>query len=311
MLVIQNTPDFRIETPSILTIGTFDGVHLGHQKILARLKELKEQMGLKTIVLTFDPHPRKIITTHQKDLKLLTLVDEKLELLRKYEVDATVVYPFSKAFSQLSAEEYVSDILLKKLKVQHLVIGYDHKFGKDRDGDIFTLIKLSHTYKFQVEEIPAKDIDSINVSSTRIRAAIESGDVELGARFLGHHYFIKALVVEGKKLGRTIGYPTANLWIEDADKLIPAKGVYFVGVETGGQTYYGMMNIGTNPTTDNDDATKLEVNIFNFSELIYGQSIRVSFLKRLRDELKFESLDALIEQLKLDEAICLELISHY
>lgn len=310
--MIQNTADFRIETPSILTIGTFDGVHLGHQKILARLKELKETLGLKTIVLTFDPHPRKIITTsHQKSLKLLTLVDEKLELLRKYEVDVTVVYPFSKSFSQLSAEEYVSDILLKKLKVQHLVIGYDHKFGKDRDGDIFTLIKLSHAYKFQVEEIPAKDIDSINVSSTRIRQAIESGDVELGTRFLGHHYFIKAMVIEGKKLGRTIGYPTANLWIEDTDKLIPANGVYFVDVMAGGKKYYGMMNIGTNPTTDSDNTVKLEVNIFNFSESLYGQSIRVSFLKRLRDELKFDSLNALVEQIKLDEATCLNLISQY
>lgn len=309
MLVIKDTTEFRIETPCILTIGTFDGVHLGHQKILARLKELKQLLGLKTVVLTFDPHPRKIIHSHQKDLKLLSLVDEKLELLRQHEVDVTVVYPFSKAFSQLSAAEYVSEILIKRLKVNYLVIGYDHKFGKDRDGDIYTLIKLSVQYKFEVEEIPAKDIDSINISSTRIRNAIETGDVATGERYLGHPYFIKARVIEGKQLGRTIGYPTANLAVEDNDKLIPKNGVYFVQVIIHQQTHYGMMNIGTNPTTDTDNAIKLEVHIFNFSETIYGQTVQVAFIKHLRNELKFESLQALTSQLKKDETACLELIS--
>ncbi len=308
MLVIQHTEEFRIETPCILTIGTFDGVHLGHQKILSRLNELKKELGLKTVVLTFDPHPRKILFPNQKDLKLLTLVDEKLELLRKHEVDVTVVYPFSKAFSQLSAQAYVNDILIKQLKVNYLVIGYDHKFGKDRDGDIFTLFKLSYQYHFEVEEIPAEDIDHINISSTRISKALEEGDVELTSRYLGHAYFIKALVVEGKQLGRTIGYPTANLFIEDPDKLIPKNGVYFVKVKVNNQFYHGMMNIGSNPTTDNDSNIKLEVNIFDFNESIYGQIIRVSFLKRLRDELKFNSIDALVQQIKQDEIDCLALL---
>jgi riboflavin kinase / FMN adenylyltransferase len=309
VLVVQHTDEFRIETPSILTIGTFDGVHLGHQKILARLQALKEELGLKTVVLTFDPHPRKFLFPDQKDLKLLTLVEEKLELMRKHQVDVTVVYPFSKAFSQLAANEYVEEILIKKLKVQYLVIGYDHKFGKDRDGDIFTLFKLSHKHKFEVEEIPAKDIDSINVSSSRIRKALEEGDVELTSKFLGHSYFIKARVVEGKQLGRTIGYPTANLRIEDGDKLIPKTGVYFVKVKVGEIFYHGMMNIGTNPTTDLDNTIKLEVNIFDFNEAIYGKVIRVSFLKRLRDEEKFDSIEALVQQIQRDEVECKSLLA--
>lgn len=308
MLVVQHTEEFRIETPTILTIGTFDGVHLGHQKILSRLQVLKQELGLKTVVLTFDPHPRKVLFPEQKDLKLLTLVDEKLELLRKHNVDVAVIYPFTKFFSQLSANAYVEEILIKKLKVQYLVIGYDHKFGKDRDGDIFTLFQLSHKHHFEVEEIPARDIDSISISSSRIRKALEEGDVELTSKFLGHSYFIKALVTEGKQLGRTIGYPTANLLIEDTDKLIPKNGVYFVKVKVGDETHHGMMSIGFNPTTDTDNKVKLEVHIFDFNASIYGQMIRVSFLKRLRDEEKFDSIDTLVQQIKQDEADCRALI---
>jgi riboflavin kinase / FMN adenylyltransferase len=308
VLTIQNTEHFRIEKPTIVTIGTFDGVHLGHQKILARLKELKEQTGLNTVVLTFDPHPRKVLFPDQKDLKLLTLIDEKLDLLNHYGVDVAVVYPFSVEFSHLDPKLYISDILVKSLKVKHLVIGYDHKFGSGRKGDINTLKKYSGEYGYTVEEISAQDIDHIAVSSSKIRKALDEGNLSLATEFLGHSFLMNARVIEGKKLGRTLGYPTANLKPEGQEKLMPAIGVYFVKVLVDGTNYFGMMNIGTNPTTDNDDKIKPEVHIFDFNEQIYGKTIRISFLKRLRDEKKFKDLAELKRALDNDRSECLTLI---
>ena len=309
MLTIQHTEHFRIESPTLVTIGTFDGVHLGHQKILYRLTELKKQTGLKTVVLTFDPHPRKILFPEQKDLKLLTLVDEKLELLEKYGVDVAVVYPFSKQFSQLESELYIQEILLKQLNVKHLVIGYDHKFGMNRTGDINTLKKYAPGSNFTVEEISAKDIDNIAISSSKIRKALEEGNIGLASEFLGHKFFLNATVVKGKQLGRTIGYPTANLKTEGGEKIIPKMGVYFVEIVVEGVKHYGMMNIGTNPTTDADDAIKLEVHIFDFNSDIYGKPIQLNFVKRLRDEKKFANLNGLIEALHQDKEDCLRLMA--
>ncbi len=308
MLIIQNSEHFRIESPTIVTIGTFDGVHLGHQKILNRLVELKQKTGLKTVVLTFEPHPRKILFPEQKDLKLITLVDEKLQLLDRYGVDVTVVYPFTKNFSQLDSNIYIEEILLRQLNLKHLVIGYDHRFGKDRTGDINTLRDFSSNQSFFVEEISAKDIDNIAVSSSKIRKAIETGHVEMAAEYLGHQFFISAKVIKGKQLGRQLGYATANLKPKAEEKIIPKIGVYFVEVLIDNQPFFGMMNIGTNPTTDNDNRVKLEVNIFNFNSDIYDKVIQVSFIKRLRDELKFSNLDALVQQLNIDKEMCLQLI---
>ncbi|MEI8137381.1 MAG: riboflavin biosynthesis protein RibF, partial [Bacteroidota bacterium] len=258
MFIVQNTKNFRIETTTIVTIGTFDGVHLGHQKILTRLKELKEKLGLKTVVLTFEPHPRKILFPEQKDLKLITLIDEKLELLERYGVDFAAVYPFNKAFSQIEVKQYIENILLHQLNVKHLVIGYDHKFGKDRLGDISTLRDHASTYNYTVEEISKKDIDTIAVSSTNIRKALDDGNIDMATSFLGHPYFLIAKVVKGKQLGRNLGFPTANLKTEVTDKLIPKIGVYFVEVFVEDQNYFGMLNIGINPTTDNDKNLKIE-----------------------------------------------------
>ena len=310
MLTIQYTQNFRIEKPSIVTIGTFDGVHLGHQKILDRLHNLKQTLNLSTVVLTFTPHPRKVLFPQQKDLKLITLVEEKLELLKKNNVDVSVVYPFDIAFSQLDAEEYIKTILVKQLNVKHLVIGYDHKFGKNREGSIDTLKQFSQKYNFTVEEISAKDIDNINISSSKIRHAIDEGNVELATVFLGHNFFINAQVVKGKKLGNTIGYPTANLKLDDTDKLIPKIGVYFVEAVFENSNYYGMMNVGTNPTVTDDLSVKLEVNIFEFNQDIYGKRIKIKFVKRIRDEEKFSNLNELIKQLHLDKETCLALIKN-
>lgn len=308
VLTVQNTEHFRIESPTIVTIGTFDGVHLGHQKILQRLKELKEQTGLKTVVLTFDPHPRKVLFPEQKDLKLLTVIDEKLDLLDKYGVDVTVVYPFTLEFSQLDPKLYISQILVKSLQVKYLVIGYDHKFGSGRKGDIHTLKQFASDYHFNVEEISAKDIDHIAVSSSKIRKALEEGNLTLATEFLGHSFLMNALVIPGKKLGRTLGYPTANLKPEGVEKIMPAIGVYFVKVLVEDEQYYGMMNIGTNPTTDNDELIKPEVHIFDFNSDIYGKTIQLTFLKRLRDEKKFNGLEELKTALDTDKKECLELM---
>jgi riboflavin kinase/FMN adenylyltransferase len=308
VLTIQNTEHFRIESPTIVTIGTFDGVHLGHQKILARLKELKQKTGLKTVVLTFEPHPRKVLFPEQKDLKLLTLIDEKLDLLDKYGVDVAVVYPFSKHFSQLESQFYIEDILIKQLNVKHLVIGYDHKFGKNRTGDISTLKKFAENHDFTLEEISAKDIDTIAISSSKIRKALEEGNLDQASEFLGHPFFLKAQVVQGKQLGRTLGFPTANLKPEGEEKIIPKIGVYFVEVNVEGADYYGMMSIGLNPTTDSDDKIKLEVHIFDFNADIYNKTVKLNFLKRLRDEKKFANLTELKTELQKDKETCLELI---
>ncbi len=311
MLIVQNTEHFRIESPTIVTIGTFDGVHVGHQKILKRLQELKQKTGLKTVVLTFEPHPRKVLFPEQKDLKLLTLIDEKLELFETYGVDVAVVYPFSKAFSEMDAQFYVEEVLHKELQVKHLVIGYDHKFGKNRGGDIYTLKNYAKQFGFSVEEISAKDIDTIAISSSKIRKALEEGQIELANEYLGHRFFLNGLVVKGKQLGRTLGYATANVKPEGEEKIIPKTGVYFVEVLVDGAPYFGMMNVGLNPTTDADEAIKLEVHIFDFTADIYNKTIKLNFLKRIRDEKKFSNLTELKMALNEDKEICLQLRPEY
>ncbi len=308
MLTVRHTENFRIEKPCILTIGTFDGVHLGHQKILKKLNELKQKTGLNTVILTFDPHPRKVLFPEQKDLKLITTTDEKLALLAQNNIDVTVVYPFSKTFAQMDAKSFIRDILSKSLNVKYLIIGYDHKFGKDRDGDINTLKNYSKEFTYEVEEIRVQDIENINVSSSKIRHALEKGNVELANKYLGFEFFMNGTVVKGKQLGRTLGYPTANLQIDEIDKMIPTIGVYFVSVQFDKENYHGMLSIGKNPTTDNDGVVKIEVNIFNFDKDIYNKNIKISFIKHLRDEVKFETIELLKAQLKLDKANCQKLL---
>jgi riboflavin kinase/FMN adenylyltransferase len=309
VLTIQFTENFRIEWPAIVTIGTFDGVHLGHQKILKRLFELKQETGLKTVVLTFEPHPRKVLFPDQKNLRLITTINEKLELFEKYGVDVAVVYPFTSEFSKLESELYVRQILIKQLNVKYLVIGYDHRFGKNRQGDIHTLKEFAAAEDFLIEEISAKDIDNIAVSSSKIRKALEEGDLDLATNYLGHRFFLSGLVIKGKQLGKTIGFPTANIKPEAEEKIIPRTGVYFVSVELNGLKFYGMTNIGYNPTTDLDRQIKIEVNIFDFDQDIYGVTLKIIFLKRLRDEQKFENLEMLTQQLYLDRNNCFELIN--
>ncbi|MCD6065709.1 MAG: riboflavin kinase/FMN adenylyltransferase [Bacteroidetes bacterium] len=307
--VYFNLNDFPSLQNTIITIGTFDGVHKGHRKILQRVNELKSNTNYQSLVFTFDPHPRKVLFPEQKDLKLITTTDEKIELLASTGIDYVLVYPFSKEFADLSSEEYIGRILKEKLGVKKIIIGYDHRFGRNREGNIDTLRQYAAKLDFEVHEISAEDINSINISSSHIRKAIDKGDVEIAADFLGYPFFISGIVTEGKKLGRTIGYPTANIKIMDPDKILPAIGVYAVTVKVGGSDYQGMLNIGTNPTTDTDNKIKIEVNIFDFDKTIYGENIRINFVKRLRDEVKFANLEELKNQLYLDKVNTLKALN--
>lgn len=302
---IQEIP--KINKP-IVTIGTFDGVHLGHQQILNRLKKAKHETGGETFVFTFDPHPRQVLFPNQTDLKLLTLTNEKLDLLEQAGIDHVLVFPFTKEFSQQSAHSYIKDILVDAIGVKQLIIGYDHHFGNNREGNINTLKQYAAEYNFSVEEIPAHEIDHINVSSSKIRKALEEGDIKTSNSFLGYNYFISGRVVDGKKLGRTIGYPTANIFIENQAKLVPKIGVYAATCIVNGVSYKGMMNIGYNPTTDTDNEIKTELHIFNFDANIYGCNLTLQIKARLRDEEKFASLDELKKQLHADKEHALSVL---
>lgn len=304
MSVFYNISELSQVTNSIVTIGTFDGVHLGHQKIIKRLVELKQKQGGEIVLFTFDPHPRKILFPEQKDLKLITTTEEKCDILKQFGVDHVLVYPFTTEFSKMQAQDYISNIIAKGLKTKTLVIGYDHRFGSNREGSIDTLKQFAPIYHFDLEEIPAQEINQLNVSSTRIRKAIEDGDIQTANDFLGYTFFITGEVIKGKQLGRTIGYPTANIFIDNADKLIPKIGVYAVNVVLKGVTYKGMLNVGTNPTTDFDNKIKIEVNIFDFDADIYGETLKVEFVKWIRNEEKFANLDELKQALANDKMAC-------
>lgn len=298
--VFQSISSYQAKKPTVLTIGTFDGVHIGHRKIIKKLTKRAKKEDLESVILTFFPHPRMVL---QKDstIKLLNTIDEKIELLEKSGLETLIIHQFDKTFSELSAEEFVKQILIEKLNLKKIVIGYDHRFGKNRTAGIDELIVFGKKYGFEIEEISVKEIDDISVSSTKIRKALDNGEIALANSYLGYNYFFNATVVEGKKLGRTIGFPTANLKISEEYKLIPKTGVYIVNVETDNRpSLRGMMNIGKNPTVNGIHQT-IEVNILDFDEDIYGESVRVSFLEKIRDEQKFASVEELKNQLQKDK----------
>lgn len=304
--VYRDIAEFVKVDLAVVTTGTFDGVHLGHQRIIRRLKEAAAKEGGKTVLLTFDPHPRQVLFP-ESQLQLLTTSDEKTRLLRQAGIHHLIIHPFTKAFSQLTSEDFITNILVKQLGTKRLVIGYDHHFGRNREGSFGHLKEFGPVYGFTVEEIPAKDVDDVNVSSTRIRKALGSGDVSTANKYLGYEYFLTGTVVKGKQLGRTLGYPTANIQPGDSNKLIPADGIYTVRAEHSGAQYGGMMSIGMNPTVDGKSRT-IEVNIFDFDKEIYGESLTVSFVQRIRDEAKFDSLEALVKQIDNDKEVSLKIL---
>ncbi|MGN6615998.1 MAG: bifunctional riboflavin kinase/FAD synthetase [Ilyomonas sp.] len=295
---------------AVVTIGTFDGVHTGHQQIIAQLKEEAEKIHGETVIITFHPHPRKVVRHGESAVPILTTLPEKIELLQAYGIDHLVVIPFNESFSNQTAEEYIQKFLFEKFNPHTVIIGYDHRFGKGRQGDYHLLEEYGKQLDFEVKEIPQHVLNKVTISSTKIREALLNSDIETANTFLGHNYFFEGLVVEGNKLGRTLGYPTANLQIEDAEKLIPGNGVYAVTVNGQQSTVdkQGMMNIGVRPTVDGTKRV-IEVNIFDFDEDIYGQSLRVYVKHYLRGEVKFSGLDALKAQLAKDKEDALKVLA--
>ncbi len=305
---IYHTPDDFTRLPyAVVTSGTFDGVHLGHQKILNRVKEIAQRNGGETVVITFWPHPRLVLRPEDQTLKLLNTFEEKAQLLKEQGIQHLVRIPFTKEFSQLASADFVRRILVDAIGTRKLVIGYDHHFGKNREGSFQLLKAEGPHYGFDVEEIPAQDIDHVTVSSSAIRRALESGDVSTASHLLGRSYAISGIVTKGDKLGRVMGYPTANLSIESYFKLIPADGIYAVRVMHAGKWYGGMLYIGVRPTVNGAKRT-IEVNIFDFDSDIYGETLTVTFEKLLRTDSKFKDLEALKNQLHLDKQQALEVL---
>jgi len=309
MEVIRNIADFPKLKHAVVTSGTFDGAHIGHQKILRRVIERAKETDGQSVVITFWPHPRLVLFPEDNDLKLLSTIDERITELGSFGIDYLLIIPFTKAFSRTSSRSFISDILVKAINTKVLIIGYDHRFGKNREGSFDNLKARAKQYGFEVEEIPRQDVDDVAVSSTKIRKALESGDIETATRYLGRNYTLTSTVEEGNKLGRTIGYPTANLAMPAPHKLIPANGVYAVWVWVSKTRYAGMMNIGVRPTIDGKQLT-LEVHILNFNSDIYGQSITVEFAKQLRQEQKFNGLEALKAQLAKDREAAEQVLLH-
>ena len=308
MKIYQSTINFSTNRKTIITIGTFDGVHLGHQSILKKVVEAKENNTYESSLLTFFPHPRMVLQ-QDTSIKLLNTIDEKAELLDKFGIDNLIIHPFDAAFSNLSAEEFVKEILIDQLNIHKIIIGHDHRFGKNRTADISDLILFGKKYGFEVEQINAHEIDEIAISSTKIRKALMEGNIKLANQFLGYSYFISGKVIEGKKIGRTLGFPTANIQINESYKLLPKNGVYIVSSEINDSLYFGMMNIGKNPTIGENDQS-IEVHYFDMSENIYNKKLKISILEHIRDERKFNSLSDLQAQLEKDKLFSLNYIQN-
>jgi riboflavin kinase / FMN adenylyltransferase len=310
MHVFHSLSDYIPHPKTVATIGTFDGVHLGHKKILQRLKDIAQEIEGESVLISFHPHPRLVLFPEKKDLRLLQTLAEKIQTLRDFGLDRFILIPFTKEFAATSSRSFIEDILAKTIGVHRLVIGYDHHFGANRAGNIEELRMYAPEFGYEVEEIPAQAIDNANVSSTKTRNALLEGDIQTANTFLGYPYTLSGTVIHGEKQGRLLGYPTANIEPNNEWKLIPANGIYFVAVFVEGKKYFGMMSIGHKPTMG-EFARGIEVNIFDFSEDIYDKEIRIEFLEYIRPEAKFHSLAELIQAIDGDKAFCLERIAQY
>lgn len=299
MKVYYHLDEFVKPEKSVVTTGTFDGVHIGHQKIIKRLVEVAKHTGGESVILTFFPHPRMVLH-RDLDIKLIQSLNERVRELEATGLDHLIIHPFSLEFSRLSSLEFVRNVLVNQLGVKTLVIGYDHHFGRNREGSFEHLMEFGPVYGFDVEEIEVQDVDQTSVSSTKIRKALMKGDVRTAASFLTRPFEIDGKVVKGQQLGRELGFPTANIAIEETYKIFPKNGVYAVEVEYDNRKYKGMLNIGLRPTVQGEDLS-IEVHIFDFDKQIYGEAIRVFFIEKIRDERKFDSVESLKEQLKQDK----------
>lgn len=308
MKIFHSIDSFHSNKKTIITIGTFDGVHIGHQKIIEKLIYNAKTSDCESLILTFFPHPRMVLQD-QSEIRLLNTIEERTDLLGKTLIDNLIIHPFNKEFSRLTAEEFVKTILVDQLNIQKIVIGYDHRFGRNRTADINDLIEFGEKYDFEVEQISAQEIQEVSVSSTKIRVALEEGNIRLANPFLGYPYFLTGTIQKGKQLGRTIGFPTANLKIEETYKLIPKKGVYIVQSILNKKTVFGIMNIGINPTVGGESIS-IEVYFLDFEADLYGQKIQVALLDYIRPEQKFDSVDLLKEQLEKDKSTAIAYIKN-
>ncbi|HAI74854.1 MAG TPA: riboflavin biosynthesis protein RibF [Microscillaceae bacterium] len=302
MKVFHGLDSFSPPAYAVVTSGTFDGVHIGHQKILSRLREIAKQHQGETVVITYWPHPRLVVSTDSQDLKLLNTIEEKASLIARQGIDHLVILPFTQTFSQLSPDDFVDQVYVKSLGTARLVIGYDHRFGKDRKGGLDYLLQNSQRLPFAIEEIPRQDIDDVGVSSTKIRQALQNGQIRTANQYLGYDYFLSGKVVRGDQIGRSIGFPTANLVVEEPYKLIPQDGIYAVSITHQGNTLAGMLYIGHRPTLEGVAHQKnIEVNIFDFDGDLYDHTLTLHFIDKIRDDQKFDSLATMQAQLHQDK----------
>lgn len=306
MKTFQSIYNFKPKNKTVLTLGTFDGVHFGHKTIIEKLLQ-NASSSCESLVLTFFPHPRMVLQD-SSEIKLLNTIEERTELLEKLGLDNLIIHPFDQAFSRLTAEEFVSTILVNQFNVKKIIIGYDHRFGRNRTADINDLIEFGEKYDFEVEQISAQEIDEVSVSSTKIRNALTEGNVKLANDYLGYFYLLTGTITQGKGIGRTLDFPTANLQIQESYKLIPKNGVYIVQSWIENKLVYGMMNIGFNPTV-NGESKSIEIHFFDFDKDLYSKKMQIQLLDRIRDEVKFENVEKLKEQLLKDKAFAIHYIN--
>lgn len=299
---IEDIPE--IKNP-VLTIGTFDGVHLGHQEIIALLKKRAQEIGGETVLFTFHPHPRMVLHPEDHGLKLIQSIDERIHKLESCGIDHLILFPFTREFSRISATEFVRDVLVNQINVKVITIGYNHHFGRNREGNLDLMCELGGVYDFEVQEIPAFKQNDVNISSTKVRNAIQGGEMKTAHQYLGSPFSFKGKVVQGDKIGTKIGFPTANIQSLSENQIVPQEGVYAVTVTMDGKIHQGMMNIGTRPTVSDSDEKRIEVHLFDFDEMIYDRILRLTVFDRIRSEQQFESLAALTQQLKDDKTACL------
>jgi riboflavin kinase/FMN adenylyltransferase len=308
MKIYEGIEDFRQVPNPVVTIGTFDGVHLGHQKILNRIRTIADEIGGETVMITFWPHPRLILYPEEHNLRLLTTFEEKAKLLREFGIDHLLTIPFTKEFSEMSSEEFIQIILRDKIQTRKLVIGYDHRFGRNREGSFEYLKENISRYHFELEEISREDVDHVGVSSTKIRQALEEGEVHVANEFLGRPYELNGIIIKGQQLGRSIGFPTANIHIPHDYKLIPCDGAYAVTIDIEGETFLGMLNIGNRPTVNGSSRT-IEAHLFDFSGDLYDKRVTVHLKSYLRPEVKFSGLESLQKQLAIDKEMARKILT--
>lgn len=301
MKIYQKIDEYTPVNNPVVTVGTFDGVHVGHRKIIERMREVADQLNGETVLLTFYPHPRLVIHADSKNLKFLTTQEHKIQLLEKAGIDHLIIIPFTREFSKITAIQFIKTYIVDKIRVKKLIIGFDHHFGKNRIGDFSISYDLSKKYHFEIEKIPSQDVNNLAVSSTKIRRALIEGRIKIANSLLGYEYSISGKVIKGKNIGKNIGFPTANVLIEDYYKLIVANGVYACRIGYKGMIHLGMSNIGFRPTVSGKENLNIEVHIFDFDENIYDKEITIYFVDRLRDEMKFQNMEELKEQLTTDK----------